>query len=194
MDFSVEIYKIIEGALKHDDDKVINYTKLMIDNLIKCNNIRQAKMLEKVISNSTFKKNQIITNNIINIPLDKESRLPIADVFYPNQLIDEDLKLIPIPKSSDIFHYLTRIQDEVHRYTITYHKTLRDKGSISSILDNIDGIGKVRKKALIKKYGSLKKIKEASIEELKEILPENISMNLLNYLKNDDESIKQKKP
>ncbi len=93
MDFSVEIYKIIEGALKHDDDKVINYTKLMIDNLIKCNNIRQAKMLEKVISNSTFKKNQIITNNIINIPLDKESRLPIADVFYPNQLIDEVIYL-----------------------------------------------------------------------------------------------------
>ena len=116
------------------------------------------------------------------------------DHHRTNQLIDEDLNLIPIPKSSDIFHYLTRIQDEVHRYTITYHKTLRDKGSISSILDNIDGIGKVRKKALIKKYGSLKKIKEASIEELKEILPENISMNLLNYLKNYDESIKQKKP
>ena len=93
MDFSVEIYKIIEGALKHDDEKVINYTKLMIDNLQKCNNVRQAKMLEKVISNSSVKKNQIITNNVINIPLDKESRLPIADVFYPNQLIDEVIYL-----------------------------------------------------------------------------------------------------
>lgn len=93
MDFSVEIYKIIEGALKHDDEKVINYTKLMIDNLQKCNNVRQAKMLEKVISNSSIKKNQIITNNVVNIPLDKESRLPIADVFYPNQLTDEVIYL-----------------------------------------------------------------------------------------------------
>ncbi len=93
MDFSVEIYKIIEGALKHDDDKVINYTKLMIDNLIKSNNIRQAKMLENIISNSPSKKNQIIMNNFINIPVDKESRLPIADVIYPNQLIDEVIYL-----------------------------------------------------------------------------------------------------
>lgn len=93
MDFSVEIYKIIEGALKHDDEKVINYTKLMINNLQKCDNVRQAKMLEKVISNSSVKKNQIITNSIINIPLDKESRLPVADVFYPNELIDETIYL-----------------------------------------------------------------------------------------------------
>lgn len=89
MDFSIEIYKIIEGALKHDDEKVVNYTKLMINNLEKTNNVRSAKMLEKIISNSNMKKNQIITNNIINIPLDKESRLPVADVIYPNELEDE---------------------------------------------------------------------------------------------------------
>lgn len=93
MDFSIEIYKIIEGALKHDDEKVINYTRLMINNLQKSNNVRQAKMLEKVISNPLIKRNQIITNNIINIPLDKESRLPIADVFYPNELVDEVIYL-----------------------------------------------------------------------------------------------------
>ncbi len=112
------------------------------------------------------------------------------DKHRTNQLIDENLELIDIPKSSDVFHYLTRIQDEVHRYTITYHKTLRDKGSISSILDNIDGIGNIRKKELIKKYGSIKRISEASIEEIKEIIPENIAHNLLDYLKDRENNLK----
>lgn len=85
----MEIYKIIEGALKHDDEKVINYTKLMINNLRKSDNTRQAKMLEKVLTNSSTKMNKIITNDIINVPLDKESRLPVADIFYPNELTDE---------------------------------------------------------------------------------------------------------
>ena len=105
------------------------------------------------------------------------------DHHRTNELVDGDtLELIDIPKSSDIFHYLTRIQDEVHRFTITYHKTLRDKGSIASILDNIDGIGKVRKKELIKKYGSIKKMEEASVEELSKIIPENVAIELHKYL------------
>ena len=100
-----------------------------------------------------------------------------------NELVDGDtLEIIDIPRTSDVFHYLTRIQDEVHRYTITYHKTLRDKGSIGSILDNIDGIGKMRKKELIKKYGSIKKISEANLEELKEVLPEKVAISLQRYL------------
>ena len=100
-----------------------------------------------------------------------------------NELVDVDtLKVYDIPKGSDIFHYLTRIQDEVHRFTITYHKTLRDKGSIGSILDNIDGIGSVRKKELIKRFGSIKKMKEASIEELSGIIPETVAIELKKYL------------
>lgn len=109
------------------------------------------------------------------------------DHHRTNELVDGDtLEVIPIPHSSDVFHYLTRIQDEVHRYTITYHKTLRDKGSIASILDNIEGIGKARKKELIKKYGSIKKMKEATIEELSEIIPENVAINLHKYLEERD--------
>ena len=105
-----------------------------------------------------------------------------------NELIDGDtLNTIEIPRNSDIFHYLTRIQDEVHRFTITYHKTLRDKGSIASVLDNIDGIGKIRKKELIKKYGSIKRMKEASVDELNQIIPQNVAENLLKYLKERDE-------
>ena len=105
------------------------------------------------------------------------------DHHRTNELVDGDtLKVYDIPKGSDIFHYLIRIQDEVHRFTITYHKTLRDKGSIGSILDNIDGIGSVRKKELIKRFGSIKKMKEASIEELSGIIPETVAIELKKYL------------
>lgn len=106
-----------------------------------------------------------------------------------SELIDGDtLEVIDLSKNTDVFHYLTRIQDKVHRFTITYHKTLRDKGTIASLLDNIDGIGKVRKKELIKKYGSIKKMSEASIEELSEIIPENVALNLHKYLKERSEN------
>ena len=111
------------------------------------------------------------------------------DHHRTNELIDGDtLEIIAIAKNCNLFHYLTRIQDEVHRYTITYHKTLRDKGSIASILDNIDGIGKIRKKELIKKYGSIKKISEASVEELQQVIPEQVAINLLKYLKERNEA------
>ncbi len=106
-----------------------------------------------------------------------------------SELIDGDtLEKLEIAKNSNLFHYLTRIQDEVHRYTINYHKTLRDKGSIASVLDNIDGIGKIRKKELIKKYGSLKKMSEASVKELQEIIPEQVAINLIKYLKERNEA------
>ena len=79
------------------------------------------------------------------------------------------------------------MQDEVHRFTINYHKTLRSKGSISSILDTIEGIGNVRKKELIKKYGNLTNIKNASLEELSSIIPLNVAKELKDFLIARDE-------
>ncbi len=105
------------------------------------------------------------------------------DKHMTSDLMDgESEEIIPIDRTSNLFHYLTRIQDEVHRFTINYHKTLRSKGSIQSVLDNIDGIGDVRRKELIKKYGSIKKMNDASIEELSSIIPENVAINLHKYL------------
>lgn len=82
----------------------------------------------------------------------------------------------------EVFNYLTRIQDEVHRFTITYHKTIRSKGAIASVLNNIDGIGAKRQKELLKKYGSLEKIKNASEEELSQIIPIKVAQELKKYL------------
>ena len=88
-----------------------------------------------------------------------------------------------IDKTSDIFHLLTRMSDEVHRFTISYHKDIRSKGALSSILDNVAGIGDKRKKELLKKYKTISKLKELTIEELSESLPHDVAENLYNYLK-----------
>ena len=105
------------------------------------------------------------------------------DKHQTNDLLDGDtLELYDIDRTSNLFHYLTRMQDEVHRFTITYHKQIRSKGSIQSLLDNIPGIGEKRRKELIKKFGSAKKIKEASVQEIAEIVPLNVAENLKKYL------------
>ncbi len=104
------------------------------------------------------------------------------DKHRTNDLISSSLNVINIDRMSNVFHYLTRMQDEVHRFTINYHRTLRSKGSISSILDDIDGIGSARKKQLIKKFGSVSRMREAKIDELSEILPYNIARELKEYL------------
>ena len=109
------------------------------------------------------------------------------DKHRTNDLLDGDtLKIYDIDRTSNLFHYLTRMQDEVHRYTINYHRQIRSKGSISSILDNIPGIGNKRSKDLIKRFGSVKRMKEASLGELCEIIPEDIAKLLINYLENYD--------
>ena len=74
------------------------------------------------------------------------------------------------------------MQDEVHEFTINYHKQIRSKGSLSSILDSVEGIGDKRRKLLLKKYHTITKMKEASIEELEEILPDSVAQDLYSFL------------
>ena len=104
------------------------------------------------------------------------------DKHKTSDLLDEELNIIELDRTSDVFHYLTRMQDEVHRFTINYHRQIRSKGSLASILDNVEGLGEKRRKDLIKKFGSIKKISTASIAELKSVIPEAIAVNLKKYL------------
>ena len=76
---------------------------------------------------------------------------------------------IPISRDSEGFKLITRIQDEAHRFAIEYHRSLRSKGQVHSVLDDIPGIGSARRKALMKHYKGLEGIKEASVEELSQI-------------------------
>ena len=105
------------------------------------------------------------------------------DKHRTSSLIDEDLKEIKIDNKSNLFLFLTRIQDEVHNYAISYHRSIKSKGMFASLLEGAPKIGEVRKKELLKKYGSLKKLKEASIEELEEILGKSVANEFYNYLR-----------
>lgn len=83
---------------------------------------------------------------------------------------------IDLGRSSQEFYLLQRIQDEVHRFAITFHRQLHGKSAIQSILDDIPGIGEKRKKMLLKHFGSVKKLKEASVEEMIEAgLPRSVA-------------------
>jgi len=93
---------------------------------------------------------------------------------------------IDVDKKSNLFYYLERMQDEVHNYTINYHKLIRSKGILESVLDNIEGIGSVRKKELLKKYKSLSKIKSLSVEELSTVIPTSVAQELLDFLNNEE--------
>ena len=105
------------------------------------------------------------------------------DKHQTSALVTSDLEEIKIEKRSELFHFLERMQDEVHNFTINYHKQIRSKGAYSSILDNISGIGEKRKKDLLKKYKTLSNIKNSSLEELETILPRDVARNLLDVLK-----------
>ena len=115
--------------------------------------------------------------NVIGLKKDKNHRT--------SSIINRNLEEIKIDSKSNLFLFLANIQEEVHRYAITYHRTIKNKGMLSSILELVPGIGEKRRKELLKKFSSLKKIKEASIDELKEVLPEDVAKSLYEYLKNN---------
>ena len=88
-----------------------------------------------------------------------------------------------LSKDMEALKIFQRVRDEAHRFGITYHRKLRSKRIISSELDKIDGIGEVRRKKLLTKFGSISAIKKASIEELKEIIPEKVALEIKNKIR-----------
>ncbi|MBX9973263.1 excinuclease ABC subunit UvrC [Cytobacillus firmus] len=113
----------------------------------------------------------------LDIPISglvKDEKHRTSQLLYGNPL-----QIIPLARNSQEFYLLQRIQDEVHRFAITFHRQLRGKSAFQSILDDIPGIGEKRKKQLLKAFGSVKKMKEAPIEEFKKIgIPANVAEEL----------------
>lgn len=108
---------------------------------------------------------QVLDELHLNIPvcgMVKDDHHRTRGLYYHNEEI-------PIDRSSEAFRLITRIQDEAHRFAIEYHRQLRGKGQVHSILDDIEGIGPTRRKALMRQYLSLEDIKKASVEELAKI-------------------------
>ncbi|MGB6409173.1 MAG: helix-hairpin-helix domain-containing protein, partial [Planococcus donghaensis] len=95
-------------------------------------------------------------------------------------------EIVPLKRTSEAFYLLQRIQDEVHRFVITFHRQLRGKNSIQSALDGLQGVGPKRKQQLLKHFGSVKKIKEASVEEIKEAgMPEALAQSIEKHFAED---------
>ena len=97
---------------------------------------------------------------------------------------------IALPPESELFKVLTQIQDEVHRYAITFHREKRSKHALHSELDDIKGIGPKAKEALLSKFKSVKKIKEASQEQLSEVLGPHKAEILVKYFTEKSENMK----
>ncbi|MUO24321.1 excinuclease ABC subunit UvrC [Enterococcus faecalis] len=98
-------------------------------------------------------------------------------------LFGPNLEVVPLERNSQEFFLLQRIQDEVHRFAITFHRQLRSKNSFASKLDNIEGLGPKRKKNLLKEFKSLKNITAASVEELRKAgLPKTVAKNVYRHL------------
>lgn len=98
-------------------------------------------------------------------------------------LFGQDLEVVPLARNSPEFFLLQRIQDEVHRFAITFHRQLRSKTSFASKLDDIAGLGPKRKKALLKEFKSLKNIQNASIDEIRAIgIPESVAKTIQSAL------------
>ncbi|MFK7694553.1 excinuclease ABC subunit UvrC [Paenibacillus sp. HJGM_3] len=102
-------------------------------------------------------------------------------------MMGDPAEVIPLPRDSQEFYLLQRIQDEVHRFAITFHRETRAKSMVASRLDSIPGIGEKRRKALLKHFGSIKKIGEATIEELRSLgIGEKLAVDIKKALQGEE--------
>ncbi|MBN2604297.1 MAG: excinuclease ABC subunit UvrC [Bacilli bacterium] len=115
-------------------------------------------------------------------------KIPIAGLVKDNKhntnhLLDQALNQIEIDKKSDVFHLITRVQDEAHRFAVTFHKQIRNKGVFNSILDEVEGIGTKTKEKLLNKYKSVNLIKLATVSDLLELgINQKTAENLMKKL------------
>ncbi|WP_085523190.1 excinuclease ABC subunit UvrC [Tuberibacillus sp. Marseille-P3662] len=102
-------------------------------------------------------------------------------------LLGDPPEIVKLPRNGQAFYLLQRIQDEVHRFAISFHRQIRDQSMSKSILDDVPGIGPKRKQTLLKTFGSVKKMKEASLQELIHAgLPKNTAEGLQKYFSEND--------
>jgi excinuclease ABC subunit C len=102
-------------------------------------------------------------------------------------MIGDPPEIVPMRRDSQEFYLLQRIQEEVHRFAITFHRDTRGKSMVSSRLDTIAGIGEKRRKLLLKHFGSVKKIKEAAVEDFRPLgIGDNLARTILAALRDED--------
>ena len=136
-------------------------------------------------------RTQIDAANEIITSLGLEDRIRIMglvknDRHNTDGLMDTDGNIVPVDRNSGLFFLLTRMQDEVHRTAISYHRKLRSKAQTKSILDEIEGVGPKRKKLLLKEFGGITKLKEATVEQIAQVVPRQTAENIYRVLHEQD--------
>lgn len=175
-------YRKFKITLDHNDDygtmkEVIyrRYFRVLKDNLERPDLIIVDGGIGQIhVARETIKS---LGMNIPVVGLKKDDHHATSKLLAFDPIVEIDIN-----KRSNLFYYLERMQDEVHNFTINYHKQIRSKGSLESILDSVEGIGEKRKKELLKKYHTITKLKTLSKDELSEILPRKIAENLYQFL------------
>ena len=126
-------------------------------------------------------KNVLLNELSLDIPvagLAKNDKHETAELLY-----GDPAEIVPMKKNSQSFYLLQRIQDEVHRFAISFHRNTRRKTSIVSQLDNIEGVGPTRKRKLLSKFGSIKRMKEKNVSDFTEMgIPKNVAENIVRKL------------
>ena len=136
--------------------------------------------------------------NVVRQVVEDELHLdiPIAGLAKDNRHRTNELlfgfppRVIGLKTDSELFHVLTQIQDEVHRYAITFHRDKRSKHALHSALDDVKGIGLKTKEALMKALKSLKRVQESDVQALTDIVGEKKAMIIYNYFHQKDGQIK----
>lgn len=181
-----------EGSFVHSEYRRFKIKSDAKDDLSMMKEVVYRRYLRLLKENKELPSVLLMDGGMLQISAAKEVidalELPIAvfglakdDKHNTAKLLNDKGEIIEIDRKSELFFFLTQMQDEVHRYAITYHQNARSKQLVSSELDDIEGIGAVRKKALLKYFKSVKKIKEASLEELSNIVGSRTAENIFNY-------------
>ena len=116
----------------------------------------------------------------------------VKDDFHRTRGLYYNNEIIQFPKNSEAFRMITRLQDEAHRFAIEYHKSLRSKGQVHSVLDDIKGVGPARRKALMKHFKDIEKIRQATPEELEQVegITKNVAETIFAFFHQEDTSKK----
>jgi len=116
--------------------------------------------------------------------VDLTDEIPVAGLAkrFEEVYVPGESEPIVIPRGEESLYLLQRVRDEAHRFAVTYHRKLRDRSMVDSILDDVPGIGAGRKKALVRRFGSVKKMREASIDDLAEVVPDTVAHDLYDAL------------
>ena len=122
---------------------------------------------------------EVLRNLGINVPV---CGMVKDDKHRTRGLLFNDRE-IPIDIHSECFKFVTRVQDEVHRFAIEYHRSLRTKEQVHSVLDDIEGIGPKRRKALMKYFVNIEDLRKASAEEIAKVdgIPENVAETIYEF-------------